>query len=109
MGFSRFGLLIALRLTGLLSAMALTGYLLLTGSYPMATLLCSLVSVGLAAETFRFVRKTNLEVARFLDAARYADSLRLIRFQKNTVGRRQQTTSGSKLTYLSGRTWMSLK
>ena len=73
MGFSRFGLLIALRLTGLLSAMALTGYLLLTGSYPMATLLCSLVSVGLAAETFRFVRKTNLEVARFLDAARYAD------------------------------------
>lgn len=73
MGFSRFGVLIAVRLVLLLSALALTGYLLLNPDYPVATLLVAIVSSLLCIETFRFVRKTNLEVSRFLDAARYAD------------------------------------
>jgi PAS domain-containing protein len=73
MGFSRFGVLVAVRLVLLLSALALTGYLLLNPDYPVATLLVAIVSALLGIETFRFIRKTNLEVSRFLDAARYAD------------------------------------
>jgi signal transduction histidine kinase len=73
MGFSRFGLLIGLRLTLLLSLMALSGYLLVYASYPIATLLCCAVAIAVGVEAFHFIRKTNLEVARFLNAARYAD------------------------------------
>jgi signal transduction histidine kinase len=73
MGFSRFGVLIGLRLTLLLAMMALSGYLLIYTGYPVATLLCCAVTVGICVEAFHFVRRTNLEVARFLDAVRYAD------------------------------------
>jgi signal transduction histidine kinase len=73
MGFSRFGVLIALRLVLLFATLGLAGYLLLEPGYPLTTVLILGVAVLLAAELFRFVRRTNLEVARFLDAARYAD------------------------------------
>jgi two-component system, NtrC family, nitrogen regulation sensor histidine kinase NtrY len=73
MGFNRFGALIALRMMLLLAAIAISGYLLFTPGYPVAALLSISISVLLSAEIFHFVRKTNLEVARFLDAARYAD------------------------------------
>jgi len=73
MGFNRFGLQLTLRLTLLLLALGGSGYLLATAGYPAATLLMLLTTALLAAEVFRFVRKTNLELSRFLDAARYAD------------------------------------
>ena len=73
MGFSRFGLQLTLRLTLLLLALGVSGYLLMAASYPAATLLLLAIAALLAAEVFRFVRKTNLELSRFLDAVRYAD------------------------------------
>ena len=73
MGFSRFGLLIALRLVLLFATLGLAGYLLVEQGFPVATALTLSVAVLLAVDMFRFVRRTNLEVARFLDAVRYAD------------------------------------
>jgi len=73
MGFSRFGLLIALRLVLLFATLGLAGYLLVEQGFPVATALTLSVAVLLAVDIFRFVRRTNLEVARFLDAVRYAD------------------------------------
>ena len=73
MGFERFGLLVALRLTVILAALAFAGYLIVTPGYPVALLLAVAVSVGFTVELVRFVSRTNQEVSRFLDAARYAD------------------------------------
>jgi len=73
MGFSRFGLLIGIRLTIILCLLAVIGWLFVAGGYPTSVLLLALLALMLTAELFRFVSKTNHEIARFLDAARYAD------------------------------------
>ena len=71
--FRRFTLLLGLRLTLLLALIAVTAYLIIAGSYPTAALLCLVGAVLSAVEITRFVSKTNQELARFLDAVRYAD------------------------------------
>lgn len=73
MGFKKFSLMLAGRL-GLimLSLLALT-YLVAIPGYHAATLLVFFVVVGQTWEVFTFVSKTNAEITRFLDAARYAD------------------------------------
>jgi len=73
MGFSRFGVLLGIRLLLLFAALGLAGYLLTLTGYPVATLLALALAAALAIEIFGFVRRTNLELSRFLDAARYAD------------------------------------
>ena len=84
MGFNRFGALIALRLILLLSALVLASYLLFTPGYPVAAMLTCADLRTAAAEALHFVRKTNLEVSRFLEAARYADFGQ--RFEFSTLG-----------------------
>jgi two-component system nitrogen regulation sensor histidine kinase NtrY len=73
MGFSRFGFLIGARLIVIQAALGLSGYLLVTPGYPVAMLIALTIAILLSVELFKFVAKTNREVARFLDAARYAD------------------------------------
>jgi nitrogen fixation/metabolism regulation signal transduction histidine kinase len=55
------------------AAMAILIWLILKPGYASATLVSGAVVLGLAAELWRHVYRTNREVTRFLDAARYAD------------------------------------
>lgn len=73
MGFKKFSLLLAGRLIVIMAALLLLTYLITTPGYYAATLLAFLVVVTLTVEVIRFVSKTNSEVSRFLEAARYAD------------------------------------
>ena len=73
MGFKRFSVLLAIRLFLIFCAIVASGLLLITpGSYA-GTLLSLLVTIGLVTEVYYFVSRTNQELTRFLDAARYAD------------------------------------
>ncbi|MDH3621167.1 MAG: ATP-binding protein [Gammaproteobacteria bacterium] len=71
--FRRFvvALIVRLVLTG--AAMALVVWLLLIPQYHVSMTIAAIVLALLVAELWRYVSRTNREVARFLDAARYAD------------------------------------
>ena len=84
MGFSRFGLLLALRLLLVVLAGLGTVGLALQSGYHAATLLLLAVTVVLAVEVHHFVARTNRELARFLDAVKYADFGQ--RFQSAPLG-----------------------
>ncbi len=84
MGFNRFGVFLAVRLIFILAAMAVVGFLITTPGYHAATLLGMVIVIGLTSEVFGFVSKTNQELSRFLDAARYADFGQ--RFQFRNLG-----------------------
>ena len=73
MGFNKFILLLLIRLFFIMTGLAALGYLLTLPGYHAATLLTLGVVVVLISEVYRFTSKTNQELARFLDAARYAD------------------------------------
>ena len=73
MGFNRLSLMLALRLTLIMVAVASASILFTMPGYPAATLLTILVIISLTYELFLFISKTNREVSRFLDAAHYAD------------------------------------
>ncbi|MEE4281094.1 MAG: PAS domain-containing protein, partial [Pseudomonadales bacterium] len=73
MGFSRFGLAIGLRMFIILITLGVAGFLLVTPGYPVVMLLVLVSAVALSLELYKFIAKTNREIARFLDAARYAD------------------------------------
>ena len=73
MGFSRFSILLAIRFCILLVALACVGFLIITPGHHAATLLALAVTISLTVEVFKYISRTNLEVTRFLNAARYAD------------------------------------
>ena len=73
MVYRRFLVLLATRLAVVGLAVSALVWALLQPGYHSATLLAAGVVVLAAAELWWFVGKTNREVARFLDAARYAD------------------------------------
>jgi two-component system nitrogen regulation sensor histidine kinase NtrY len=73
MGFNRFSIMLAFRLTIILVLLGLLGFLLGSPGYYAATLLTLMFVLILGWEVVRFVSKTNQEITRFLDAARYAD------------------------------------
>jgi|TARA_Y100000310_G_scaffold301099_1_gene337263 nitrogen fixation/metabolism regulation signal transduction histidine kinase len=84
MGFKRFSVLLAVRLLVIMLALAVLAYLATSPGYYAAKLLVLIVTLTLGWEIFRFVSKTNQEVSRFLDAARYADFGQ--RFELGPVG-----------------------
>jgi len=73
MGFRKFSLLLGSRLILIMVALLGLTYLYTVPGYLASTVLVFGVVVILTYEMVRFVSKTNAEVTRFLDAARYAD------------------------------------
>ncbi|WP_417451671.1 sensor histidine kinase [Kordiimonas sp.] len=73
MGFKKFSLMLAGRLTLIMVSLLALTYLVAVPGYHAATLLVFFVVGAQTWEVFNFVSKTNAEITRFLDAARYAD------------------------------------
>ena len=73
MGFNRFSLLLALRLAVVMALLVALMFCVVQPGFHAATVLLLGLLALLVYEVFRFVSRTNHEVSRFLDAARYAD------------------------------------
>jgi nitrogen fixation/metabolism regulation signal transduction histidine kinase len=73
MGFNRFSILLAVRLSVIMLGLLALAFFFTTPGYHAASLLTAIMVAGVTWEVFRFVSKTNQEISRFLDAARYAD------------------------------------
>ena len=84
--FRRFLLFLIVRLVLVAGAMALFLWLWLRPGMHSATLLALVLLAALAAEVWRYVSRTNRELARFLDAARYADYSQRFDFSKDGSG-----------------------
>lgn len=84
MGFNRFSLLLTARLLLIMCSLIALAYLVLAPGYHAATLLVLGLVVMLTMDVFHFVSRTNQEITRFLDAARYADFGQ--RFQLGRMG-----------------------
>ena len=84
--FKRFTILLIVRLSLVGAAMAAVVWLLLQPGLHSATLVGAAILVSLVVELWQFVNRTNREVARFLDAARYADYSQRFNFAKDGAG-----------------------
>jgi nitrogen fixation/metabolism regulation signal transduction histidine kinase len=73
MVFKRYLVMLVARLALVGLAMTLVVWLLLKPGFHSSTLLSSIVLLILVGDLWRFVSRTNREVARFLDAVRFAD------------------------------------
>lgn len=82
--YRRFSVFLAIRLSLIGAALAATVWLLLQPGLHSATIIAAGATSIAAAELWWFVSRTNREVARFLDAARYADYSQ--RFRLEDVG-----------------------
>jgi nitrogen fixation/metabolism regulation signal transduction histidine kinase len=86
MVFRRFLVTLVVRLALVGLAMALVVWLLLQPGYYSATLLAVAALLLLVMELWRHVSRTNREVARFLDAVRFADYSQRFDFEKAGSG-----------------------
>jgi nitrogen fixation/metabolism regulation signal transduction histidine kinase len=84
--FKRFLLLLIARLVLTALGMGLMFWLWLRPGMHSATLLALALTIALAAELWRYVSRTNREVARFLDAIRYADYSQRFDYKKEGSG-----------------------
>lgn len=73
MGFKKFTLFIAVRTVMVMANLLALAWLITTDGYHAATLVAFLLLIFQSVSLVSFVSKTNAELARFLDAARYAD------------------------------------
>lgn len=73
MVYRRFSVFLAIRLLFIGAAIIIALWLLLEPGLHSGTILAVAVVAILATELWRFISRTNRDVARFLDAARYAD------------------------------------
>jgi nitrogen fixation/metabolism regulation signal transduction histidine kinase len=86
MVFKRFTILLVARLSLVGAAMTSVVWLLLQPGLHGATVLAAGVLISLVIELWKFVSRTNREVARFLDAARYADYSQRFDFKTDGAG-----------------------
>lgn len=84
MGFKRFSIMIALRTSFIMVNLLCLVYLLNLSGYHAATLLLLLLLLYQCSEVVRYVSRTNAELVRFFDAARYADFSQ--RFELSNLG-----------------------
>ncbi len=73
MDFKHFSVRIGLRILLLTAVLGALMYLFIVPGYPTVRILLAVFAVLQVVEVFRFVSRTNSELKRFLDAARYAD------------------------------------
>ncbi len=73
MVFKRFSLMIAIQTILIMVTLLGLTYLLSTSGYYANTLILTLVLIVQCISAFRYIEKTNIELTRFLNAARYAD------------------------------------
>lgn len=71
--FKRFSLLLSVRYVALLAILIVCAWCFQLKGYHTVTLILCVLFVTLAAETFRFINKTNTELNRFMDAINHAD------------------------------------
>lgn len=73
MGSSRFALGLALRLVLALLGLAALAWSLLTPDLGAVRIVAGLIALGAAAELWRYIGRTNREVARFIEAVEFGD------------------------------------
>lgn len=76
-------IVLIIRLTVIGAAMAVLVWLALQPGLLSTMFLVAILLFGLALELWQFVSRTNREIARFLDAARYADYSQRFEFSKD--------------------------
>jgi two-component system nitrogen regulation sensor histidine kinase NtrY len=86
MGFKQFSLLISIRTVFVMLTLILLTSLISTPGYHAATLLISIFLILQCISIYKFVSKTNSELTRFLDAARYADYSQRFEFTNMGAG-----------------------
>lgn len=86
MAYRQFSVLLAVRLLIVGVAMALLIWFILKPGYAGATFIMAAIFLGTVAELWRHVYRTNKELTRFLNAARYADFSQRFEFEDIGAG-----------------------
>jgi nitrogen fixation/metabolism regulation signal transduction histidine kinase len=86
MGFKMFSVALVIRLIALELLMLAVAWLAVSRDYYAALVIAISVLCIASFELWRFIRKTNEEVSRFLDAARYADFSQRFSFAGTDAG-----------------------
>lgn len=84
MAFKKFSILVIVRTILAIVTTVLMTFALTQPGYHATTLFLTLLLIVQFAEIIRFVSRTNAELTRFLDAARYADYSQ--RFELKAMG-----------------------
>ena len=84
MGFKKFSTLLALRFFLILVTLAALAFYFTAHGYLATTILLAIILIAQLSEVLRFISRTNAELVRFFEAARYADFSQ--RFELNALG-----------------------